>query len=185
MRRKEIYSMQLCNFVIFMVGQKSVKSGAKEAAKTKSSEKKEAVKAAASKAAKTAETAKHEAAKQAAAKKDASAVPQKDAKAESKPASSKATAAPQAPANADPWSVLLHPYLTEKSTRMVESQNKIVFMVKSRATKEQIKSAFEAAFGAKVASINTSYTMRGEKKALIRLKPEFKAVDIAAKLGMM
>lgn len=90
-----------------------------------------------------------------------------------------------ATAAANAWNVLKYPYLTEKSTRMIESQNKLVFMVADRATKSQIKGAIEAVFGVKVAGVNTTSTMRGEKKAYIRLKPEFKAVDIATKLGMM
>ena len=83
------------------------------------------------------------------------------------------------------WNVLMYPYLTEKSTRMIESQNKLVFIVRDRSTKAQIKEAIEAVFAVKVADVNTTSTMRGEKKAYIRLKPEFKAVDIATKLGMM
>jgi len=88
-------------------------------------------------------------------------------------------------AASEAWNVLMYPYLTEKSTRMIESQNKLVFIVKDRSTKAQIKGAVEAVFGVKVADVNTTSTMRGEKKAFARLKPEFKAVDIATKLGMM
>ena len=88
-------------------------------------------------------------------------------------------------AASDAWNVLMYPYLTEKSTRMIESQNKLVFIVKDRSSKAQIKKAVEAVFGVKVADVNTTSTMRGEKKAYVRLAPEFKAVDIATKLGMM
>lgn len=88
-------------------------------------------------------------------------------------------------AASDAWNILKYPYLTEKSTRMIESQNKLVFIVKDRSSKAQIKWAVEAVFGVKVADVNTTSTMRGEKKAYVRLKPEFKAVDIATKLGMM
>lgn len=100
----------------------------------------------------------------------------KEAKAEvSKPAAPKI----------DSWSILKTPYLTEKSTRMIESQNKLVFLVKERATKQEIKQAVEAEFNVKVRDVNTTSTMKGEKKAYVRLKPEFKAIDIATKLGMM
>ncbi|VVB60799.1 50S ribosomal protein L23 [uncultured archaeon] len=85
----------------------------------------------------------------------------------------------------DAWNVLKFPYLTEKSTRMIESQNKLVFIVADRSTKAQIKEAVEAVFGIKVKDVNTTSTMRGEKKAYVRLAPEFKAVDVATKLGMM
>lgn len=98
------------------------------------------------------------------------------------------TEAPKAASSAaviNAWSVLKSPYLTEKSTHMIESQNKLVFIVADRATKAAIKKAVEAAFGVKVSDVNTTSTMRGEKKAYVRLKPEFKAIDIATKLGMM
>ena len=85
----------------------------------------------------------------------------------------------------DAWSVLAMPYLTEKSTHMIESQNKLVFLVRERASKSAIKAAVEAVFGVKVESVNTTSTMKGEKKAYVRLKPEFKAIDVATKLGMM
>ncbi len=85
----------------------------------------------------------------------------------------------------DAWAILKTPYLTEKSTRMIESQNKLVFLVKERATKQEIKQAVEAEFNVKVRDVNTTSTMKGEKKAYVRLKPEFKAIDIATKLGMM
>ncbi len=113
----------------------------------------------------------------------------KEVKAAPKPEKKEAAIKPEATKSAatatDPWSILKYPYLTEKSTRMIESQNKLVFMVKDRSTKAQIKAAVETVFGVKVADVNTTSTMRGEKKAYVRLAPEFKAVDIATKLGMM
>jgi len=113
-------------------------------------------------------------------------------KAEPKPkVEAKKTAKTEAPKSAssaeviNAWSVLKSPYLTEKSTHMIESQNKLVFIVADRATKTEIKKAVEAAFSVKVSDVNTTSTMRGEKKAYVRLAPEFKAIDIATKLGMM
>ena len=85
----------------------------------------------------------------------------------------------------DPWKVLLYPHMTEKSISMVEKENKIVFIVDRKATKKQIKDAFEEAFKVKVEKVNTVITMDGKKKAFIKLKPEYKALDIAVRLGMV
>jgi len=85
----------------------------------------------------------------------------------------------------DPFKILKYPYLTEKSISLVEKENKIVFIVDRKATKKQIKDAFERLFEVKVEDVNTQITPKGEKKAIIKLKPEFKASDVAAKLGMV
>jgi len=51
--------------------------------------------------------------------------------------------------------------------------------------KKQIKEAFEKLFEVKVERINTEITLKGEKKAFIKLKPEYKAGDVAVKLGIV
>jgi large subunit ribosomal protein L23 len=85
----------------------------------------------------------------------------------------------------DPWKILKWPHLTEKSIALVEKENKIVFVVDRKATKKQIKEAFEKAFEVKVEKVNTLIDMSGEKKAFIKLAKEFKASDVAVKLGMI
>ena len=85
----------------------------------------------------------------------------------------------------DPWKTLMYPHMTEKSVGMIERENKIVFIVDRKADKQKIKSAFEQAFDVKVEKVNTEITMKGEKKAYIKLKPENKAVDVAVKLGIV
>lgn len=85
----------------------------------------------------------------------------------------------------DPWKTLKFAHMTEKSVGLIERENKIVFVVDRKATKEKIKEAFEQAFEVKVEKINTEITMKGEKKAYIKLKPENKAIDVAVKLGIV
>jgi large subunit ribosomal protein L23 len=46
--------------------------------------------------------------------------------------------------------------LTEKATRLTESQSTYVFRVRPRATKPQIKKAIETLFKKKVAAVNTT-----------------------------
>ena len=85
----------------------------------------------------------------------------------------------------DPWSILMYPHLAEKSMKMVEAENKLVFMVRRTAKKAQIKQAIEDAFGVKVTRVNFEITMEGKKKAYVRLSPEFSASDIATRMGMV
>jgi large subunit ribosomal protein L23 len=75
--------------------------------------------------------------------------------------------------------------MTEKSISLVERENKIVFIVDRKADKKAVKEAFEKVFEVKVDKINSEIMPSGEKKAYIKLKPEFKASDVATKLGII
>jgi len=85
----------------------------------------------------------------------------------------------------DVWSILSYPHLTEKSMNMVELENKLVFIVNKKAGKNEIREAIEKEFGVKVDWIRTEITTRGQKKAYVKINPEFSAADIASKLGMI
>ncbi|MGC8993191.1 MAG: 50S ribosomal protein L23 [Candidatus Aenigmatarchaeota archaeon] len=85
----------------------------------------------------------------------------------------------------EPFKILLYPLVTEKAVNMIERENKIVFIVDRKANKKQIKDAFEKLFGVKVEKVNTMITKDGKKKAFIKLKKEFKASDVAVKLGIL
>jgi large subunit ribosomal protein L23 len=85
----------------------------------------------------------------------------------------------------DVWSILAYPHLTEKSMNMVELQNKLVFIVSRKADKNEIREAIEKEFGVKVDWVRTEITTRGQKKAYVKINPEFSAADIASKLGMI
>jgi len=63
-------------------------------------------------------------------------------------------------------------------------RNKLVFIVDIRADKKMIKNAVEQLYEVKVEKVNTLITPRGEKKAFVTLKPEFKASELAVKLGI-
>jgi large subunit ribosomal protein L23 len=85
----------------------------------------------------------------------------------------------------EPFDVLKYPAVTEKNVGMIEKQNKIVFIVDRKSTKTEIKRAFEELFNVKVEKVNTMITRDGNKKAIIKLKPEYSATDIAVKLGII
>ncbi len=79
--------------------------------------------------------------------------------------------------------VIKHLLSTEKSVRMMESENKLAFIVENTATKADIKKAVETDFKVKVVAVNTMVTPDGRKKAFIKLAPENPALDIATQLG--
>ncbi|MCD6478196.1 MAG: 50S ribosomal protein L23 [Candidatus Aenigmarchaeota archaeon] len=85
----------------------------------------------------------------------------------------------------NPWSILIAPHLSEKGMGLVESENKLVFMVRHNATKKQIKWAVEKAFEVKVDKVNVLNDTKNRKKAFVKLKPKYNALDIATKLGMI
>ncbi len=84
----------------------------------------------------------------------------------------------------DPYKVIVKPVVTEKAVAMIENENKLTFIVDKRATKGDIKRAVEEMFNVKVEKVNTLITMRGEKKAYVKLKPEYSASEVAARIGL-
>ncbi|ASJ06559.1 50S ribosomal protein L23 [Thermococcus pacificus] len=84
----------------------------------------------------------------------------------------------------DPYKVIVKPVVTEKAVAMIENENKLTFIVDKRATKQDIKRAVEEMFEVKVEKVNTLITMRGEKKAYVKLKPEYSASEVAARIGL-
>ena len=78
-----------------------------------------------------------------------------------------------------------YPISTEKAVRLMESDNKLTFMVERKATKEDIKKEIEKLFNVKVTKISTLITALGTKKAYVKLSKETPAIDVATKLGLM
>ena len=85
----------------------------------------------------------------------------------------------------DPQSVILYPQATEKAVKLIESENKLIFVVDRSANKSDIKMAIETLYEVKVKSVSVEITPDGKKRAYVRLAPEFMADEIASKLGMI
>ena len=83
----------------------------------------------------------------------------------------------------DPYEIILHPYVTERALFMMDRENKLQFIVKKDATKEEIKRAIEEIFEVKVESVNTMVTKHG-KKAIVKLTPEYSAEEIGMRIGV-
>lgn len=63
-----------------------------------------------------------------------------------------------------PHYILRKPLLTEKSTAQMEAENVYTFEVDRAATKDDIKSAVEQAFGVKVEKVTTQVRKGGSRR---------------------
>jgi large subunit ribosomal protein L23 len=85
----------------------------------------------------------------------------------------------------DPNDVILYPLMTESASLMVEKDNKLIFIVSLKAGKGDVKRAVEQLYEVKVDRVTLLVTPQGEKKAFVKLDPEFRASDVAIKLGIL
>ena len=85
----------------------------------------------------------------------------------------------------DPYKVIKHPLSTEKAIRLMESENKLLFVVDKHASNREIKESIEAVFKAKVEKVNSFVNKDGKKRAYIKFSAETPAIDIATQLGLM
>jgi len=84
----------------------------------------------------------------------------------------------------EPYKVIKYPLSTEKSVRLMESENKLIFTVNRSATKKDVKKAIEEMFKVKVLKVNLAIN-GNEKKAYVKLSDDTPAIDIATQLGLM
>lgn len=77
------------------------------------------------------------------------------------------------------------PLSTEKSIRLMESENKLIFSVDADASKADIKNEVESLFDVKVDKVNTLIGSDAKKRAYIKFSDETPAVDLATKLELM
>ena len=82
------------------------------------------------------------------------------------------------------FAIIRMPYITEKTFRLIEQENKMVFLVSDDATKVTVKQAVETVYGVKVDTVNLMITRKG-KKAIVRLSDETPAAELASKLGVL
>jgi ribosomal protein uL23 len=85
----------------------------------------------------------------------------------------------------DPYHVVKNPLSTEKAVRLMESENKLLFIVDKKSNKTEIKESVEKMFGVKVDKINVLNDVKGRKKAYVKLSSESPAIDLATELGLM
>ncbi|MGC9514905.1 50S ribosomal protein L23 [Methanocrinis sp.] len=81
--------------------------------------------------------------------------------------------------------VVKSPFITEKVTNMIDSDNTMEFLVDIGATKTEIKKVLEELYDVDVISIRTMITSKGEKKAAVKLAGDGSANELATTLGLL
>ncbi|MBI2143598.1 50S ribosomal protein L23 [Candidatus Woesearchaeota archaeon] len=84
----------------------------------------------------------------------------------------------------DAQTVLKYPVSTEKTLRLMEAENRLLFVVDKKASKADVKKAVESLFKVKVVAVNT-LIFGGKKRAFVKLGKDNPAIDVATQLGMM
>ncbi|KAF8386747.1 rpl-25.1 [Pristionchus pacificus] len=85
----------------------------------------------------------------------------------------------------DAFNIIKYPLTTESAMKSIEDTNTLVFVVDLRANKHQIKQAVKKLYQISVQKINTLVTPLATKKAYVRLAPDYDALDVANKIGII
>ena len=83
----------------------------------------------------------------------------------------------------DPYKVIIHPFVTEKTMFQMERENKLEFVIRRTASKTDVKRAIEKLFEVKVAYINTKITRKG-KHAIVTFGKDYNAEEIGMRIGV-
>merc|ERR1711970_347660 len=85
----------------------------------------------------------------------------------------------------DQFKIVKFPLTTESAMKKIEDTNTLVFLVDKRANKPSIRAAVKQLYDIDVAQVNTLIRPDGEKKAYVRLAPDYDALDVANKIGII
>ncbi|CAJ0955751.1 unnamed protein product, partial [Mesorhabditis belari] len=85
----------------------------------------------------------------------------------------------------DAFTIIKHPLTTESAMKKIEDNNTLVFIVDVHSNKPQIKAAVKKLYNIDVQKVNTLVTPLHTKKAYVRLAPDYDALDIANKIGII
>lgn len=85
----------------------------------------------------------------------------------------------------DQYKVLMWPLTTESAMKKIEDNNTLVFIVDIKADKKKIKDAVKKMYDIQTKKINTLIRPDGTKKAYVRLTPDYDALDVANKIGII
>ena len=81
-------------------------------------------------------------------------------------------------------SIIIKPYITEKTFNLIEKENKLTFIVAEKASKDQIIEALQILYESQASEVNTARTIQG-KKAFIKIKAPEGARELATKMGLV
>ena len=81
-------------------------------------------------------------------------------------------------------SIILRPYITEKTFNLIEKENKLTFIVSDRANRREVKEAIETMYEGNVKDVNLFMTIQG-KKAIVKFTKDDEARQLGTKLGLI
>ena len=81
-------------------------------------------------------------------------------------------------------SIIEHPLVTEKAMNQMDFDNKLQFIVHVDATKSEIADEVASRYDVTIEKINTQVTMKGKKKATVRLSEDDDAQEVASRIGV-
>ncbi|XP_053428109.1 60S ribosomal protein L23a-like [Nycticebus coucang] len=85
----------------------------------------------------------------------------------------------------DHYAIAKFPLTIESAMKKIQDNNTPVFIVDVRANKLQIKQSVKKLYDIDVAKVNTLIRPDGEKKVYVQLAPDFDALDIVNKIGII
>uniref|UniRef100_A0A803N9W2 Large ribosomal subunit protein uL23 N-terminal domain-containing protein n=1 Tax=Chenopodium quinoa TaxID=63459 RepID=A0A803N9W2_CHEQI len=85
----------------------------------------------------------------------------------------------------DHYQILKYPLTTESAMKKIEDNNTLVFIVDIRSDKKKIKAAVKKMYDIQAKKVNTLIRPDGTKKAYVRLTPDYDALDVANKIGII
>ena len=80
------------------------------------------------------------------------------------------------------YDIIIQPWLTEKSMEARSTQQRLEFIVRRSASKDEIAKAIETIFDVEVAKVNVRNSKHG-KHASVKLAEGYDAEDAAMRLG--
>lgn len=87
------------------------------------------------------------------------------------------------PVGPDPYRIVFHPVVTEKTMFNMDNNNTLEFIVATWASKPEILKAVETLFTVKVAKVTTRITKDG-KRAVVKFAEGVSAEDIGTRIGV-
>ena len=85
----------------------------------------------------------------------------------------------------DHCAIIKFPLITKSAMDKIGDNNTLVFILAVKANKHQIKQAVKKLYDIDVAKVNTLIRPDGEKKAYVRLAPDYNVLDVANKIGII
>lgn len=81
------------------------------------------------------------------------------------------------------WSYCIEIWINKKETKV--GKDILISNIYFQANKHQIKASVKKLYDINVAKVNTLVRPDGQKKAYVRLAPDYDALDVANKIGII